>query len=223
MEELKKSLSSKYLEMGEYFNKAFELFPKVMKKEVILVGIMILLNIIVFFTIKTPIYYIILMFSGFVSSLLLQKVIRSIDKVDCLSFEEEKSNNNMMKCIIIVLFCIIPIVSLIFVIFCLIYPYFMASYLNENMTVKEAYEYSKEISQRNRMRVILPIFIIMVCNNVITKALVFYMSVKGYIISAIVSLTMGILFISIYSIIYLNVKYMNEKKDNNNQNIIEIE
>ena len=92
-----------------------------------------------------------------------------------------------------------------------------------NLTVKEAYEYSKEISQRNRMRVILPIFIIMVCNNVITKALVFYMSVKGYIISVIVSLTMGILFISIYSIIYLNVKYMNEKKDNNNQNIIEIE
>lgn len=222
MEELKKSLSGKYLEMGEYFNKAFELFPKVMQKEVILVGIMVLLSITTFFTIKTPLRYIIPVLSGFVTSLLLQKVIHSIDKVDDLSFEEEKSNNNTMKCIVIALLQGIQGLNLIFIIYSLIYPYFVASYVSENMTFSETHKYAGIISSGNRLRIILPGFIIAICSGLIITP-VAYISVIGPIISGIVSTVVSILFVSIHSIIYLNVKYMNEKKDNNNQNIIEIE
>ncbi|EEY34821.1 hypothetical protein [Pseudoleptotrichia goodfellowii] len=224
MEELKKSLSGKYLEMGEYFNKAFELFPKVMQKEVILVGIMVLLSITASFTMKTPLRYIIPVFSGIVTLLLLQKVIYSIDKIGDLSFEEEKTNNNMIKCIIIALFSTVPLVSLIFVIFCLIYPYFMVSYLSENMNFSQAKEYAGIVSPGNRMRIILPGFIITICISLITMPLI-YIGGIGLVIAGIVSALLSILFVSIHSIIYLNVKYMNEKNgnQNNNQEVIEIE
>ena len=224
MEELKKLLSEKYLGMGEYFKQTFSLMTKIGQKEIAILGGIALTQIATSFFNGNPVVFLITIISEILSVFLLQRIISHIegDDDDYANLNGIPNNNNLKKIVIAGLIMGLPIISFIAIIFLIIYPYFLQAYLNKNLDLKGTYEYSSRISIDNRLRILLP--------GMLTAVIIFIPVVAIAAISLMISIQFGwvitglmvailLLFSSILSsIIYLNVKYMDEENSGSYDN-----
>ena len=222
MEELKKLLSEKYLGMGEDFKQTFSLMTKIGQKEIAILGGIALTQIATSFFNGNPVVFLITIISEILSVFLLQRIISHIegDDDDYANLNGIPNNNNLKKIVIAGLIMGLPIISFIAIIFLIIYPYFLQAYLNKNLDLKGTYEYSSRISTNNRLRMLLPGMLAAVIIPVVAIAAVSLMiSIQfGWVITGLM-VAILLLFSSILSsIIYLNVKYMDEENSGSYDN-----
>lgn len=224
MEELKKLLSEKYLGMGEYFKQTFSLMIKIGQKEIAILGGIALTQIATSFFNGNPVVFLITIISEILSVFLLQRIISYIEGDDdgYANLNGISNNNNLKKIAIAGLIMGLPLISFIAIIFLIIYPYFLQAYLNKNLDLKGTYEYSSRISTNNRLRIFLP--------GMLTAVIIFIPVVAIAAVSLMISIQFGwvitglmvailLLFSSILSsIIYLNVKYMDEENSGSYDN-----
>lgn len=110
---------------------------------------------------------------------------------------------------------IIPIIILIvvFIVVLLFILYFIPAYMSRNGSIGETFKYNLFLCKNDRMRMFLPVIILLVSGFVlgIVLGIVFeFFGTVGTIIGALISSAINLFQVIIVSIIYLNVEYNTE-------------
>ena len=109
---------------------------------------------------------------------------------------------------------IIPIIILIvvFIVVLLFILYFIPAYMSRNGSIGETFKYNLFLCKNDRMRMFLPVIILLVSGFVL--GVVFgFLGTVGTIIGALISSVINLFQVIIVSIIYLNVEYNTEIPD----------
>ena len=106
---------------------------------------------------------------------------------------------------------IIPIIILIvvFIVVLLFILYFIPAYMSRNGSIGETFKYNLFLCKNDRMRMFLPVIILLVSGFVLGVVFGFFGTV-GTIIGALISSAINLFQVIIVSIIYLNVEYNTE-------------
>ena len=106
---------------------------------------------------------------------------------------------------------IIPIIILIvvFIVVLLFILYFIPAYMSRNGSIGETFKYNLFLCKNDRMRMFLPVIILLVSGFVLGVVFGFFGTV-GTIIGALISSAVNLFQVIIVSIIYLNVEYNTE-------------
>lgn len=106
---------------------------------------------------------------------------------------------------------IIPIIILIvvFIVVLLFILYFIPAYMSRNGSIGETFKYNLFLCKNDRMRMFLPVIILLVSGFVLGVVFGFFGTV-GTIIGALISSAINLFHVIIVSIIYLNVEYNTE-------------
>ena len=106
---------------------------------------------------------------------------------------------------------IIPIIILIvvFIVVLLFILYFIPAYMSRNGSIGETFKYNLFLCKNDRMRMFLPVIILLVSGFVLGVVFGFFGTV-GTIIGALISSVINLFQVIIVSIIYLNVEYNTE-------------
>ena len=106
---------------------------------------------------------------------------------------------------------IIPILILIavFIVISLFILYFIPAYMSRNGSIGETFKYNLFLCKNDRMRMFLPVIVLLVSGFVLGVVFGFFGTV-GTIIGALISSAVNLFQVIIVSIIYLNVEYNTE-------------
>lgn len=120
-------------------------------------------------------------------------------------------NHIIIMVLLIILLSIIAGVIMTFIYFYVV-PYFIPVYMSRNVGIKEAYKINKELRTGNRMRLFIPLIIIIIIG--ISTLPLIAIPFIGILFVAVLGSIMGVLSSSIMTLVFLNVEYMDSNREN---------
>lgn len=241
MEGLRELLESKYLSIGTYFSEAFDIFTKILVKEKKLV--FLLATELMFIEFGENILYldILIMVLGFIvmsiaRDLFYRNIANKIENKNDADNGIKKvlifngiailvllGNGIIFYCILIsgleniltlyrmlIIICVIIIIQVF--IYCLFFIYFTPLYLIRNLTFSESLKYNFHLCKSNKARIFFPMLIteipILAVNSIFNR-----IPYLGSLLNIGLSVFGNIFIAALMTIIYLNVEYMDRKKD----------
>ena len=241
MEGLRELLESKYLGMGTYFSEAFNIFTKILVKEKKLVFLLATGLMFIEFGENIPYLDILIMVLGFIvmsiaRDLFYRNIANKIENKNDADNGIKKvlifngiailvllGNGIIFYCILIsgleniltlyrmlIIICVIIIIQVF--IYCLFFIYFTPLYLIRNLTFSESLKYNFHLCKSNKARIFFPMLIteipILAVNSIFNR-----IPYLGSLLNIGLSVFGNIFIAALMTIIYLNVEYMDRKKD----------